>query len=123
MLLAVVIPSIILAYLGLLKEFFLFPLGTLFLALTDSTGPFHRRRNALIVASGFYFFVSLIAGLLKDFPPLIFLEIIILGCFYHVRRLRTTFSSSRFPHISGFSHFIDGAPGGHSAFYNALVLL
>ena len=27
------------------------------------------------------------------------------------------------PHISRFSHFIDGAPGGHSAFYNALVLL
>ena len=80
--LAVVIPSIILAYLGLLKEFFLFPLGTLFLALTDSTGPFHRRRNALIVASGFYFFVSLIAGLLKDFPPLIFLEIIIFGMFF-----------------------------------------
>ena len=43
--LAVVIPSIILAYLGLLKEFFLFPLGTLFLALTDSTGSFSPKKK------------------------------------------------------------------------------
>ncbi len=120
--LAVVIPSIILAYLGLLKEFFLFPLGTLFLALTDSTGPFHRRRNALIVASGFYFFVSLIAGLLKDFPPLIFLEIIIFGMFFTMlgvygQRLAAVGSLT----LVVLAIFIDGAPGGHSAFYNALV--
>lgn len=53
--LAVVIPSIILAYLGVLKQFFLFPLGTIFLALTDMPGPFHRRRNSLILALFFYF--------------------------------------------------------------------
>ena len=120
--LAVVIPSIILAYLGVLKQFFLFPLGTIFLALTDMTGPFYRRRNSLILALFFYFFIGLIAGLLKDFPLLIFLEIIIFGIFFTMlgiygKRLDVVGSLT----LIVFAIFIDGAPGSHSAIRNALI--
>lgn len=120
--LAVVIPSIILAYLGVLKQFFLFPLGTIFLALTDMTGPFYRRRNSLILALFFYFFIGLIAGLLKDFPVLIFLEIIIFGIFFTMlgiygKRLDVVGSLT----LIVFAIFIDGAPGSHSAIRNALI--
>ncbi len=118
--LAVVIPSIILAYLGILKQYFLFPLGTIFLALTDMPGPFHRRRNSLIIAIFFYFFTALIAGLLKDFPILIFLEIIIFGLFFTMlgiygKRLDIVGSLT----LVVFAIFIDGAPGFHSAIWNA----
>ena len=120
--LAVVIPSIILAYLGVLKQFFLFPLGTIFLALTDMPGPFHRRRNSLILALFFYFSISLVAGLLKDFPILIFLEIIIFGLFFTMlgiygKRLDIVGSLT----LVVFAIFIDGAPGVHSALWNACV--
>lgn len=80
--LAIVIPSIILAYLGLLKEYFLFPLATSFVGLTDQPGPFIRRRNALIVAVITFFFTALIASLLKDYPLLIYVELIVFGIFY-----------------------------------------
>lgn len=120
--LAVVIPSVILAQLGLLKEYFLFPLGTIFLALTDSVGSFHRRRNSLFIAIAFYFFVAVIAGLLKDYPPIIFLEIIIFGIFFTMlgvygQRLAAVGSLT----LVVFAIFIDGAPGNHSALYNALI--
>lgn len=82
MALATVIPSIVLAYLGLLKEYFLFPLGTSLIGLTDMVGPFIRRRNSLILAVFSFFCVSLVASLLKDFPPIIFLEIIVFGMFF-----------------------------------------
>lgn len=80
--LAIVIPSLILAYFGLLKEYFLFPLATSFVGLTDQPGPFIRRRNALILAIIFFITVAAIASVLKDFPPLIFLEIIVFGMFF-----------------------------------------
>ncbi len=80
--LAIVIPSIILAYMGLLKEFFLFPLATSFVGLTDQPGPFIRRRNALMVAVITFFFTALVASFLKDYPLLIYLELIVFGLFY-----------------------------------------
>ena len=55
--LAIVVPSMILAYFGLLKEFFLFPLATSFVGLTDQPGPFIRRRNALILAIICFFWI------------------------------------------------------------------
>ncbi|MDO5615082.1 MAG: FUSC family membrane protein [Cruoricaptor ignavus] len=80
--LAIVIPSIILAYFGLLKDFFLFPLATSFVGLTDQPGPFIRRRNSLILAIVVFSLVAGIASLLKNYPPLIFLEIIFFGIFF-----------------------------------------
>ena len=80
--LAIVVPSIILAHFGLLKEYFLFPLATSFVGLTDQPGPFVRRRNALLLAIISFFVVATIASLVKNFPPLIYLEIIIFGIFF-----------------------------------------
>ncbi len=80
--LAIVIPSVILAYFGLLKEFFLFPLGTSFVGLTDMSGPFHRRRNSLILAVFSFTIVAATASFLKDYPALIFIEIIVFGMFF-----------------------------------------
>lgn len=80
--LAIVIPSIILAQLGLLKEFFLFPLGTSFVGLTDQPGPFIRRRNTLLISVVTFFLIALIASLVKDFPLAVYLEIIIFGFFF-----------------------------------------
>lgn len=80
--LAVVIPSIILAYFGLLKEYFIFPLGTSFAGLTDMTGPFIRRRNALIASIFSFTFVTAVACLVKDYPILIYLEIGIFTLFF-----------------------------------------
>ena len=120
--LAVVVPSVILAQLGLLKEYFLFPLGTIFLALTDIPGPFHRRRNALILALISYFLVALLAGLLKDFSVFIILEIIILGLFFTMlgvygQRLAAVGSLT----LVVLAIFIDGAPGKHTFYWNAIV--
>ncbi len=80
--LAIVMPSIILAHFGLLKEYFLFPLATSFIGLTDQPGPFIRRRNALLLAIVSFTLVGVIASLLKGFPVLVFAEIIIFGFFF-----------------------------------------
>lgn len=80
--LAIVVPSVIFAYFGLLKEYFLFPLATSFVGLTDQAGPFIRRRNFLILAIISFFFVALTASFLKDYPLLIYFEIIIFGIFF-----------------------------------------
>lgn len=120
--LAVVIPCIILAQLGLLKEFFLFPLGTVFLALTDMPGPFHRRRNALLFGVFCYFIVALVAGLLKDYPLFIFIELVTLGVFFTMlgvygQRLAALGSLT----LVVLAIFIDGAPGEHNFLWNALI--
>ncbi|WDF46647.1 FUSC family membrane protein [Chryseobacterium sp. KACC 21268] len=80
--LAIVIPSIILAQFGLLKEYFLFPLGTSFVGLTDQQGPFIRRRNTLILSIFSFFLIALLASLVKEFPIAVYLEIIIFGFFF-----------------------------------------
>lgn len=113
--LSIVVPSVILAYFGLLKEYFLFPLGTSFVGLTDMAGPFIRRRNALIIAIVSFFFVAAVASILKDFPPLIFVEIIVFGLFFTMLGVY----GQRLAAVGGltlvvFSIFIDGhLSGGH----------
>ncbi|AQY21238.1 FUSC family protein [Riemerella anatipestifer] len=82
--LAIVIPSIIFSYLGVFKDFFLFPLGTSFIALVDLPGSFVRRRNTLIAAIIAVLVVSTTASLLKDYSLLVFLEIIIFGMFFNM---------------------------------------
>ena len=77
--LAIVIPSIILAQFGLLKEFFLFPLGTSFVGLTDQPGPYIRRRNTLLLSVFSFFLIALLASLLKEFPIAVYLQIIFFG--------------------------------------------
>lgn len=79
--LAIVVPSVILAYLGVLKEFFLFPLGTSFVGLTDMVGPFIRRRNALLLSVFLFIFIAITATILKDVPILVYAEIVFFGIF------------------------------------------
>ena len=122
--LAVVIPCVVLAQMGLLKEYFLFPLGTIFLALTDTPGPFHRRRNALIVALISYFLVAIVAGLLKEYPIFIFLELVVFGIFFTMlgvygQRLAAVGSLT----LVVLAIFIDGAPGHHNFLWNATVFI
>ncbi|MFZ4929675.1 FUSC family membrane protein [Chryseobacterium sp. Mn2064] len=80
--LATVLPCLVLAHFGILKEYFLFPLGTSFVALTDQPGPFIRRRNALTFAICCFVLVALIASLVMDFTILVIAEIIIFGMFF-----------------------------------------
>lgn len=120
--LAVVIPCIVLAQMGLLREFFLFPLGTVFLALIDMPGPFHRRRNALLLGIVCYFLVALMAGMLKDYPVLIIVELTALGLFFTMlgvygQRLSAVGSLI----LVVLAIFIDGAPGQHHYLWNALI--
>lgn len=120
--LAIVIPSIILAYFGMLKEYFLFPLGTSFVGLTDMSGPFIRRRNSLILAVVSFFFITVIASFLKDYPPLIFIEIIIFGMFFTMLGVY----GQRLAAVGGlslvvFSIFIDGHLSGDHALKSVLI--
>lgn len=122
--LAIVVPSIILAYFGLLKEYFLFPLATSFVGLTDQPGPFIRRRNSLILAVICFFFVSVIATLLKDFPPAIYLEIIFFGMFFSMigvygQRLAAVGSLS----LVVLAIFVDGHLSGGDLVKNSLIFL
>lgn len=82
MTLAIVLPSIILAYFGLLREYFLFPLGTAFIGFTDFAGAFIRRRNTLILVVVCFFFAALVGTYIRDYPPLIFLGIVVFGIFF-----------------------------------------
>lgn len=120
--LAIVVPSIILAQLGLLKEFFLFPLGTSFVGLTDQQGPFIRRRNTLIISVFTFALVALIASLLKDFPVAVYLEIIIFGFFFSMvgvygQRLAVFGSIA----LVVLSIFIDGHLTGDNIFKSSLI--
>lgn len=119
---AIVIPSIILAYFGLLKEYFLFPLATSFVGLTDQPGPFIRRRNSLIMAIVCFLFVSAVASLLKNFPPLIFLAIVVFGLFFSMIGVY----GQRFAAVGGltlvvFSIFIDGHLSGDNLLKSLLI--
>lgn len=80
--LATVVPCLVLSYFGLLKEYFLFPLGTSFVALTDQPGPFIRRRNSLTFAIFCFVLVASIASLVKGIIPLVLLEIVVFGMFF-----------------------------------------
>lgn len=122
--LAIVVPSMILAYFGLLKEFFLFPLATSFVGMTDQPGPFIRRRNSLILAIICFFFVSVIASLIKDYPILIFLEIIVFGLFFSMIGVY----GQRFAAVGSLSLvvlaiFIDGHLTGENIIVSSLIFL
>jgi len=80
--LSTVLPCLVLAHFGMLKEYFLFPLGTSFVALTDQPGPFIRRRNSLTFAIFCFVAVASIASLVKGIIPLVILEIVTFGMFF-----------------------------------------
>ncbi|MBB4805962.1 putative membrane protein YccC [Chryseobacterium defluvii] len=120
--LATVLPCLVLAHFGVLKEFFLFPLGTSFVALTDQPGPFIRRRNSLIFAIFCFIVVSLIASLVMNIKVLVILEIIIFGMFFSLigvygQRLAAVGSLS----LVVLAIFIDGHLTGSNIFKSLLI--
>lgn len=122
--LAIVLPSVILAHFGLLKEYFLFPLATSFVGLTDQAGPFIRRRNALIFAIASFFAISLVASILKNYPLLIYPEIIIFSIFFTMlgvygQRLAAVGSLS----LVVLGIFIDGNLTGDNILKSSLIFL
>lgn len=122
--LAIVLPSVILAHFGVLKEYFLFPLATSFVGLTDQAGPYVRRRNALIFAILSFFFVAVIASLLKNFPVLIYTEIIVFSIFFTMigvygQRLAAVGSLA----LVVMAIFIDGHLTGNNIVKSSLIFL
>ena len=122
--LAIVIPSIFFVHFGLLKEYFLFPLATSFVGLTDQAGPFIRRRNALLLAIFSFFIVAAIASFVKDFPPLIYLEIIVFGMFFSMIGVY----GQRLAAVGGLSLvvlgiFVDGHLTGQHILKSLLIFL
>ncbi|WP_419870328.1 FUSC family protein [Chryseobacterium sp. CT-SW4] len=120
--LATVLPCLVLAHLGILKEYFLFPLGTSFVALTDQPGPFIRRRNALTFAIFCFNFVALIASLVMNFKALVILEIITFGMFFSLigvygQRLAAVGSLS----LVVMAIFIDGHLTGSNVLKSLLI--
>lgn len=121
---AIVLPSLILAHFGLLKEYFLFPLATSFVGLTDQAGPYIRRRNALILAIVSFFIVALVASSIKNYPLLIYPEIIIFGIFFTMigvygQRLAAVGSLS----LVVLGIFIDGHLTGGNIIKSSLIFL
>lgn len=120
--LATVLPCLVLAHFGILKEYFLFPLGTSFVALTDQPGPFIRRRNALTFAIFCFVFVATIASLVMNFKILVFAEIIVFGIFFSLigvygQRLAAVGSLS----LVVLAIFIDGHLTGTNIFKSLLI--
>lgn len=120
--LATVLPCLVLAHFGLLKEYFLFPLGTSFVALTDQPGPFIRRRNSLIFAIFCFVVVALVASLVKGIVLLVILEIIVFGMFFSLigvygQRLAAVGSLS----LVVLAIFIDGHLTGSNIFQSLLI--
>ena len=120
--LATVLPCLVLAHFGILKEYFLFPLGTSFVALTDQPGPFIRRRNALAFAIICFVFVALIASLVMNIKILVLAEIIVFGMFFSIigvygQRLAAVGSLS----LVVLAIFIDGHLTGANIFKSLLI--
>lgn len=120
--LATVLPCLVLAHFGILKEYFLFPLGTSFVALTDQPGPFIRRRNALTFAIFCFVFVATVASLVMNFKILVFAEIIVFGMFFSLigvygQRLAAVGSLS----LVVLAIFIDGHLTGSNIFKSLLI--
>lgn len=120
--LATVLPCLVLAHFGILKEYFLFPLGTSFVALCDQPGPFIRRRNALTFAIFCFVFVALIASLVMHVKILVFLELIVFGMFFSLigvygQRLAAVGSLS----LVVMAIFIDGHLTGANIFKSLLI--
>ena len=120
--LATVLPCLVLAHFGILKEYFLFPLGTSFVALCDQPGPFIRRRNALTFAIFCFVLVALIASLVMKILPLVILEVIVFGMFFSIigvygQRLAAVGSLS----LVVLAIFIDGHLTGENIFKSLLI--
>ena len=122
--LAVVLPSIAMAYFGVLKEFFLFPLATVFVGLTDQPGPIIRRRNSMLLAVVCFFIAASVASLAKGNPVFVFAELLVFGFFASMigvygQRLSVVGSLT----LIVLAIFIDGHLTGNNALKSLIIFL
>jgi uncharacterized membrane protein YccC len=80
--LGVLLPCLIMVHYGVLSNFIAFPLGTLFVGLVDSPGPFIHRRNTLMASIVLYFVLACVTGWLRSYPGVVFIEIVVYGIFF-----------------------------------------
>ncbi len=78
----VMLPTLVLERYGWLTEGMPFLWGALFVAITDAPGPINHRRNGLLAAVAINTTVVLITLMLRDYQPLIVLELIIFTFFF-----------------------------------------
>ena len=79
---AVIVPALILYHYNVLVLTMAIPLGALVVSLTDSPGPFHHRRNALIAAICINFLVVVVTIFMNHNPWFIVPAIIVFGIFF-----------------------------------------
>jgi len=79
---SVIVPAVILYRLNILTATTAVPLGALCTGLTDSPGPILHRKNSLFASVTINFVMVLIAGLSRNYPALIFCEIVLFGMFF-----------------------------------------
>jgi uncharacterized membrane protein (TIGR01666 family) len=75
--LAILVPAVIAYNLGHFEVGLAFSLGALCVSITDSPGPVHHKRNAMMYCTLILFILSIITGLLKDNMVLMGLEVLI----------------------------------------------
>mgnify|MGYP001319082829 CR=1 FL=1 len=76
----ITLPAIVLSYFGKLEIGLILSLGAMAVSTSDIPGPIHQRRNGMLITAGLIFLVSLITGLLNQYPIALGLEIAIF-CF------------------------------------------
>ncbi|HAI84936.1 MAG TPA: FUSC family protein, partial [Chitinophagaceae bacterium] len=76
------LPALILFHYDLLNTMMALPLGALCVSLTDLPGPLHHRRNSMLASIAINAIVVLIAGVSRNHPWLIAIEIAFFGMFF-----------------------------------------
>ncbi|MEO8711016.1 MAG: FUSC family membrane protein [Parafilimonas sp.] len=79
---AVIVPALILYHYNILAITTAIPLGALVVSLTDNPGPFHHRRNALLIAICINFLVVVLTIFINHNPWFIVPAIIVFGIFF-----------------------------------------
>ncbi|HAN39955.1 MAG TPA: FUSC family protein, partial [Chitinophagaceae bacterium] len=82
MTISVLLPALILFHYDLLNTMMALPLGALCVSLTDLPGPLHHRRNSMLASIAINAIVVLIAGVSRNHPWLIAIEIAFFGMFF-----------------------------------------
>ncbi|MCT3922307.1 FUSC family protein [Elizabethkingia anophelis] len=120
---AVVVPCIIMAYYGVLAEYFAFPLGTMLMTNMDQPGPFVRRRNTFIIGIICFFIVSLAIGLTYQYPVIVAAEIVLFGMFFSLIGIYgTRLSAMGSLTLVVFAILIDGHFGGGKVIQTSVTL-
>lgn len=78
----IMVPTLLFTYFNWLPSGISFVWGALFAGLTDMAGPVHHRRNGLLVSTVLNAFTLLCTEICILYPPLVWLEIGLLGFLY-----------------------------------------